>query len=435
MAGFITRVKNNLVHAWNIFTEENYRDGYYGGGSSFGMRPERGRTTSSNERTIIGSIYTRLAMDVSDVQLRHVRLDEDERFVENIRSGLDDCLVTEANMDQAGRQFRQDMAYTLFELGVIAIVPVDTTFNPDVTAGFDVRSLRIGEITAWFPESVRVMVYNEKKGYREEITLPKKFVAIIENPLYMVMNEPNSTLKRLQRKLALLDITDDQNSSGKLDMIIQLPYTIRSEARRQQAEQRRQDIEFQLKGSQYGIAYADGTEKITQLNRPAENNLLKQIEYLTAQLYNQLGLTVEVMDGTADEATMNNYFVRTIDPMLDAMAEAMKRAFLSKTARTQGQSIEWFRNPFKLVGMADIAEIGDKFVRNRIATGNDIRQAIGWKPIKDPAADKLINPNMPDNKQLMPAGTRRLELPPAPPELKQLTRTGGSSQNGSEAGR
>lgn len=426
----LTRLKTGLKHAWNAFTDPDGQHGTYNGGFNYGGRPDRTRMAYGNERSIIGSIINHIAVDVSEVPIRHVRLDDEERYLEDIRSGLNDCLKVEANIDQGGRQFRQDVAQTVLEKGVAAIVPVETTVNPATTGGFDIKSLRVGEIIAWYPDRVRIALYNERSGQREEITLLKRFVAIVENPLYTVMNEPNSTLQRLIRKLNLLDTSDEAIASGKLDMIIQLPYVIKSEARRQQAEQRRKDIEFQLKGSQYGIAYTDGTEKITQLNRPAENNLLKQIEYLTALLYNQLGLTEAVMNGTADEAAMNNYFYRTIDPLLDAISEAMARAFLTKTARTQGQSVQWYRNPFKLVSMQDMAEIGDKFVRNRIATSNDMRTAIGWKPAKDPAADKLTNPNMPDDKQLGPA-RRPLELEPAPSESPpQLIETGGNRQNG-----
>jgi len=436
----IARLKTSLQHAWNAFTEENLRGGDYTGGYSYGGRPDRMRVSYSSERSIIGSIYTRLAIDVAEVMIRHVRLDEDERYIGNVRSGLDDCLTVEANTDQAGRHFRQDMAYSTFEKGVIAVVPVETSVNPNSTGGYDIKSLRVGEVTAWFTDRVRVLLYNEKTGIREEITLPKKFVAIIENPLYTVMNEPNSTLQRLIRKLNLLDGVDEATSSGKLDMIIQLPYVIKSEARRQQAEQRRKDIEFQLKGSQYGIAYADGTEKITQLNRPSENNLLKQIEYLTAQLYNQLGLTEAVMNGTADEAAMKNYFIRTIDPMLDAITEALRRTFLTKTARTQGQSIEYYRNPFKLVPMGELADIADKLSRNEIASPNDIRQAIGWKPSKDKRADELRNSNMPQQMPLSPTevtpGKQPPQLEPARPLRKPLMiETGGNSQNGRDSDR
>lgn len=426
----LSRLKTSLQHAWNAFTTDINSANQNHGGFNYGGRPDRIRMAFGNERSIIGSIITRIAIDVSEVPIRHVRVDDEERYVEDIKSGLNDCLKVEANMDQGGRQFRQDIAQTVLEKGVVAIVPVDTTVNPVTSGGFDIRSLRVGEVIAWFPDSVRVMLYNERSGMREEITLPKRFVGIVENPLYTVMNEPNSTYQRLIRKLNLLDNVDEQNSSGKLDMIIQLPYVIKSEARRQQAEQRRKDIEFQLKGSQYGIAYTDGTEKITQLNRPVENQLLDEIKYFTDMLFNQLGLTEAVMNGTADEAAMNNYFFRTIDPILDAISEAMRRAFLTKTARTQGHSVEWYRNPFKLVAMEQLAEIGDKFVRNRIATGNDIRTAIGWKPAKDPSADKLTNPNMPDDKQLGPA-KRPLELEPAPSESPpQLIETGGNRQNG-----
>lgn len=426
----LARLKTSLQHAWNAFTTDPNPSGGYNGGFNYGGRPDRVRMSYMNERSIIGSIYTRLAIDISEVALRHVRLDDEDRYVEDVKSGLNDCLKVEANIDQGGRQFRQDVAQTVLEKGVCAIVPVDTTVNPATTGGFDIKSLRVGEVLAWYPDRVRVMLYNERSGMREEVTLLKRFVAIVENPLYTVMNEPNSTLQRLIRKLNLLDGADEQVASGKLDLIMQLPYVIRSEAKRAQAEQRRKDIENQLRGSQYGIAYTDGTEKITQLNRPVENNLLTQIEYLTALLYNQLGLTEAVMNGTADEAAMNNYFFRTIDPVLDAISEAMRRAFLTKTARTQGQSVEYYRNPFKLVAMKDMGEIADKFVRNRIATGNDIRTAIGWKPAKDAAADKLINPNMPDDKQLTPA-KRPLELEPAPSESSpQLIETGGNRQNG-----
>jgi len=417
--GVLSRLKNSIQHAWNAFTDENYRDASYAGGYSYGGRQDRVQLTYSNERSIIASILTRLSIDLAAVDIRHVRLDSSGRYLEDIISGLNDCLTLEANMDQGATHFRQDMAMSLFDKGVVAIVPVDTTINPAQSGGFDVQSLRVAEIVAWYPDKVRVSLYNEKKGYREEITLLKKFVAIVENPLYAVMNEPNSTLQRLIRKLNMLDAVDEQSSSGKLDMIIQLPYVIKSEARRQQAEQRRKDIEFQLKGSRYGIAYTDGTEKITQLNRPAENNLLKQIEYLTAMLYSQLGLTEEVMNGTADEKAMINYYNRTIKPVLRAVTESMRRAFLTKTARTQGQSILFFRNPFELVPMEQVAEIADKFTRNEILTSNEIRQGIGFKPAKDPKADKLQNSNMPQP-------STPSESPPP-----QLVGTGGDSQNGS----
>jgi len=343
-----------------------------------------------------------LSIDVSSVDIRHVRLNDEEQYVEDIDSGLNNCLTLEANIDQAARAFRQDIAKAMFTQGTAAIVPVDTTIDPTISGGFDVKTLRVGEIVTWYPRHVRVSVYNDRTGRREEIILEKRFVAVVENPLYDVMNEPNSTLQRLIRKLSLLDTVDEASSSGKLDIIIQLPYAIKSEARRTQAEQRRTDMEFQLKGSKYGIAYADSTEKITQLNRPAENNLLKQIELLTDQLYSQLGLTPDVMNGTANEQTMLNYNNRTIEPILAAIAGAMKRTFLTKTARSQKQSVEYFRNPFRLVPIGDIAEIADKFTRNEIMSSNEMRAVIGIKPSKDPKADELRNSNMPQPDQMGP---------------------------------
>lgn len=391
-------IGSRLKHAWNAFIDEDKEHrihAYEEYGSSYGYRPDRVRMITTNERSIVTSIYTRLSIDVASVGIRHVRLDEEDRFIDVIDSGLNNCLTVEANIDQAARAFRQDIAATLFDKGVAAIVPVDTTVNPALSGGFDIKTLRVGDIVQWYPKHVKINLYNEATARREEIVLEKKFVAIVENPLYSIMNEPNSTLQRLIRKLSLLDIVDEQSSSGKLDLIIQLPYVIKSEARRQQAEQRRKDIEFQLKGSQYGIAYTDGTERITQLNRPAENNLLKQVEYLTALLYGQLGLTQEIMNGTADEKTMLNYNNRTIEPVLDAIVEAMRRAFLTKTARSQRQTINYFRDPFKLVPVNDIAEIADKFTRNEILSSNEIRSVIGFQPSKDPKADKLQNSNMP----------------------------------------
>jgi len=435
MATMFSRFKSNLKHAWNAFNDVGYRDANYAGGYSYGNRQDRTRLTYSNERSIHSSILTRLSIDVSGAEIRHVRLDDDRRYSEDIDSGLNYCLTVNPNLDQGARHLRRDLALTLFDKGTAAIVPVDTTLNPSISGGFDIQSLRVGEIVAWYPDKIRVSLYNEKKGLREEITVEKKYTAIVENPLYDVMNEPNSTLQRLIRKLNMLDAVDEQSSSGKLDMIIQLPYVIKSEARRQQAEQRRKDIEFQLKGSQYGIAYTDGTEKITQLNRAVDNNLLKQIEYLTALLYSQLGLTEEVMNGTANEATMNNYYERTIEPVLDAIVEAMIPAFLTKTAWSQKQSIMYFRNPFKLVPMTELAEIADKFTRNEILTSNEIRGAIGFRPSKDPKADKLVNSNMPQEstRAINPTNVprRQLELPPSPPELRdvKLERIGGS-QNG-----
>lgn len=388
-----------LKHAWNVFSNQEARNkarpyGYYGSGTS-GRRPDRARLLIPNERSIISSIMTRLSIDVASVDMRHVRTDDQNRYLDDIDSGLNNCLTVEANLDQAARAFRQDAAMTLFDRGVCALVPVDTTINPEQTGGFDILTLRVGEVVQWFPHHVRLSVYNEDSGQREEITLMKTAVAIIENPLYSVMNEANSTLQRLLHKLNLLDVVDEQSASGKLDIIIQLPYVIKSEARRQQAEQRRKDIEFQLKGSQYGIAYTDGTEKITQLNRPAENNLMSQVEFLVEMLYGQLGLTEEVMNGTADEKAMLNYWNRTIEPVLTAMVEAMRRTFLTKTARTQKQTVAFFRDPFRLVPIENIAEIADKFTRNEIMSSNEMRQVVGLAPHKDPKADQLVNSNMP----------------------------------------
>lgn len=390
-------IRDRLTHAWNAFLniDQDGEQTTYSSGVTYGTRPDRTRLTVSNERSLISSIYTRLGIDVASVDIRHVRLDENNRYLEDVDSGLNNCLTVEANLDQAARAFRQDIAMTLFNCGVAAIVPVDTTVSPVNSGSFDIKTLRVGEIVEWKPRHVKVDLYNEDRGRREQITLEKKFVAIVENPLYAVMNETNSTLQRLIRKLNLLDSVDEQTSSGKLDLIIQLPYVVKSEARRQQANQRREDIEFQLKGSKYGVAYTDGTEKITQLNRPVENNLLKQVEMLTALLYVQLGLTPEVMNGTADEATMLNYNNRTIEPIVASVIEAMKRVFLTKTARSQKQSIMGFRDPFKLVPITEIAEIADKFTRNEVLTANEIRQGMGVKPSQDPKADELRNSNMP----------------------------------------
>jgi len=394
MAGFGARLK----HAWNAFAGQNTasdQEFFASTPVSYGPRPDRTRTRFSNERSIISSIYTRVSIDCAQNDIRHVRLDSENRYKEDIDSGLNNCLTLEANIDQAPRAFKQDIVMSMLDKGVCAIVPIDTTISPTESGSFDILSMRVGEIVGWFPKHVKVSVWNENKARREEIVLDKKTVAIVENPLYSVMNEPNSTLQRLIRKLNLLDTVDEQSSSGKLDLIIQLPYVIKSEARRQQAEQRRSDIEFQLKGSQYGIAYTDGTEKITQLNRPAENNLLAQVEYLTKMLYGQLGLTEEVMNGTADEAAMLNYTNRTIEPIMTAVVEAMRRTFLTKTGRTQKQSIEFFHDPFKLVPLGQIADIADKFSRNKIMTPNELRGVIGQKPSKDPSANKLENANMP----------------------------------------
>lgn len=397
----MSRVGEALRHTWNAFASqtETIQDRVYAPyfGASGNVRNDRVRINLSNERSIISSIFTRISIDAAAVDVRHVRTDDQRRFLSEIDSGLNNCLTLEANIDQAARQFRQDIMLTLFDKGVCALVPVDTSIDPIQSGGYDILTMRVGEVVSWFPQHVRVSVYNEVRGVREEITLPKKLVAIIENPLYNVMNEPSSTLQRLIRKLNLLDSVDEEVASGKLDLIIQLPYTIRSEARRQAAEQRRKDIEFQLSGSKYGIAYADATEKITQLNRPAENNLLTQIEMLTDQLYIQLGLTPEVMNGTADEKAMINYYNRTIEPLLTALVESMRRNFLTKTARSQRQWILFFRDPFKLVPISEVAEIADKFTRNEITSSNEIRQGIGMKPSQDPKADQLVNSNMPQS--------------------------------------
>ena len=367
------------------------------GGLSYGSRPDRLKQASGTmgERSIITSIYTRIGIDVASIQIRHVRLDDQGRFKENIDSGLNNCLTVETNVDQGSRDFRQDIAMTLCSEGFLAIVPVDTSLNPAHSSSYDILTMRVGKIVAWHPRRVRVSVYNDRTGLREEIMVSKENVAIVANPLYAIMNEPNSTLQRLVRKLNLLDSVDEASASGKLDLLIQLPYVIKSEARRQQAEQRRDDIEDQLRGSKYGIAYTDGTEKITQLNRPAENNLMAQVEYLTTMLYGQLGITEEVLNGTADEKTMLNYWNRTIEPIVAAVTEAMHRVFLSKTARSQNQAIRFFRDPFRLVPIENIAEIADKFTRNEIMTSNEFRQVVGMVPSSDPKADELVNSNMP----------------------------------------
>lgn len=426
MAGIGTKLK----HAWNAFATDEVSDPFHSFSSmgvSYGTRPDRARMRYSNERSIISSIYTRLGIDIAGVDIKHVRLDPNGRYAGDILSGLNNCLTLEANVDQAATAFRQDIAMTLFDEGVLAIVPVDTSINPDTSGGYDIKTMRVGKIVQWMPRHVRVNLYNDVKGVREEVVLSKTNVAIVENPLYAVMNETNSTLQRLIRKLNLLDAVDEASSSGKLDLIIQLPYVIKSEARRQQADQRRQDIEFQLKGSQYGIAYTDGTEKITQLNRPSENNLLGQVTYLTQMLYGQLGLTEEIMNGTADEKAMLNYNNRTIAPILTAITEAMKRSFLTQTARSQLQSIMYFRDPFKLVPITQIAEIADKFSRNEILSSNEIRAVIGIQPSSDPKADELRNSNMPaPAAQVAPkVSTPSGSSVPQPPIQE------GVSQNGS----
>ena len=384
---------SRLKHAWNAFTgniQMNYRDL----GMSYPYRADRPRMSRGNERSIVTSVYNRIALDVAALNVQHVRLDENGRFLSVIDDGLNNCLTLEANVDQTARSFIQDVVISMFDEGSVAIVPVDTTTDPDVSGSYDIQSLRVGQILDWYPQYIRTRVYNEQTGRKEDIVVPKSAVAIIENPLYAVINEPNSTMQRLIRKLNLLDVIDEQSGSGKLDLIIQLPYVIKTEARRQQAENRRKDIESQLSGSKYGIAYTDGTEHITQLNRSVNNNLMSQIEYLTSMLYSQLGITQSILDGTADEKTMLNYNNRTIEPIISAIVDEMKRKFLTKTARSQRQSISFFRDSFKLVPANEIAEIADKFTRNEIMTSNEIRQVVGMKPSDDPRADELRNKNL-----------------------------------------
>ena len=385
---------SRLRHAWNTFLSRDPLSYRYSFGPSYSYRPDRPIFSRGNERSIVTSVYNRIALDVSSMTIQHVRLDENDRFKEVIESGLNNCLNLEANIDQTGRAFVQDIVMSMLDEGCVAIVPVDTTFNPKETGSFDISTMRTGKILEWYPQHVKVRVYNDRKGEKEEILVPKSTVAIVENPFYSVMNEPNSTMQRLIRKLNLLDAIDEQSGSGKLNLIIQLPYVIKTAARRQQAEERRKDIEEQLSGSKYGVAYTDGTEHVVQLNRPVDNNLMSQIEYLTSMLYSQLGLTQGIMDGSADEKTMQNYYTRTIEPILSAIVDEMKRKFLTKTARSQKQSILFFRDPFKLVPVGEIAEISDKMTRNEIMTSNEIRQKIGMKPSTDPKADELRNSNL-----------------------------------------
>ena len=388
--GFIDR----LQHGWNAFMNKDPTRGYYDTGPGYSYRPDRPRLTRGNERTIVTSIFNRIALDVAALNITHCKVDENGRYVSSIDSSLNNCLNLEANLDQTGRAFIQDVVISMFDEGCVAVVPVDTSIDPEISGSYNVESMRTGKILEWYPKHVKVRVYNENTGIKEDIKLPKSSVSIIENPLFAVVNEPNSTLQRLMRKLALLDVVDEQTSAGKLDMIIQLPYTIKSEARRTQAEARRKDIEMQLTNTKYGIAYVDATEKITQLNRPLENNLMKQIEYLTNMLYSQLGITQTILDGTADEQTLLNYHSRTIEPIASAIVDEMKRKFLTKTARTQKQTITFFRDPFKLVPVNNIADIADKFTRNEVLTSNEIRQIIGFKPSSDPKADELRNSNL-----------------------------------------
>jgi hypothetical protein len=407
--------KDRLAHAFNAFKSRDEKIvAPFEYGAQYGARPYQPRMNASSERTMLNMVYTRIGIDVASVDMSHVILDANNRYLRTVDSGLNNCLTVEANIDQGATAFRQDIAMSLMEEGTIAIVPVDTSLDPDYSTGFDIRTLRVGKIVAWYPKYVRVNLWNDETGAFEEVVVSKKVAAIVENPLYAVMNEPNSTLKRLIRKLDLLDVIDEQAGSGKLDMIIQLPYTIKTETKRAQAEQRRSDLEMQLKSSKFGIGYTDSTEKITQLNRPIENNIMEQVKYLTEMLYGQLGLTPEILNGTATEATMLNYNNRTVEPILTAISEAMKRTFLTKTARSQKHSIKFFRDPFKLVPISQIAEIADKFTRNEITSSNEIRQAIGMKPSGDPKAEELRNSNMP----IADTGAA-----PAPTDLGELDAT------------
>lgn len=412
-------LSTRLAHAWNAFTSRDPTQ-YIITGPGYSSRPDRPRLSRGNEKSIATSIFNRIALDVSSVNIKHCRLDKNGRYVEDIDSGLNNCLNLEANKDQTGRAFIQDVVLSMLDEGCVALVPVETTIDPKSSNSYQIDSMRTGKITEWYPDMVRVRLYNDRTGEKEEILLPKNQVAIIENPLYAVVNEYNSTMQRLIRKLSLLDVTDEQTASGKLDLIIQLPYVIKTEARREQVERRRKDIINQLSGSQYGIAYTDGTEKITQLNRSLENNLLKQVEYLTNMVYSQLGITQSVLDGTADEKTMLNYMNRTVEPIISAIVDELKRKFLTKTARSQLQSIVYFRDPFRLVPVNDIAEIADKFTRNEIMTSNEIRQIVGMQPSKDPKADKLVNSNISQAKQDMSQTSSATEA----------YEEGGYSQNG-----
>lgn len=394
-------LKERFQKAWNAFLNRDRTDDYVYQDYGFQtyIRPDRPRFSLGNERTIVTAIFNRIALDVASANINHVRTDEEGKFLEIINSSLNSCFNLEANIDQTGRAFVQDIVMSMMDEGVVAMVPVDTIGDPLLTTSYDIETMRTGKIIGWFPKHVKVNVYNDRNGQREDITLPKSMVGIVENPLYAVVNEPNSVLQRLLRKLNLLDFIDEQNSSSKLNMIIQLPYTVKTELRQKQAERRRKAVEDQLVDSKYGIAYIDGTEKITQLNRPLENNLMSQIEYLTKMLYSQLGINEDILNGTADEKAMTNYYTRTIEPIISAISDEAKRKFLTKTARTQGQSIMFFRDPFKLVPVTEVASIADSFTRNEILSSNEIRQIIGRKPSKDPAADELRNKNLNKSKE------------------------------------
>ena len=399
-------IGSRLKHAWNAFFNKDPTPVSWDRGSIYTYRPDRPRLTKGNERSIVNAIYNRISLDVSSLIMKHCKLDGNGRYSEAVKSKLNRCLTIEANIDQTARAFKQDIVMSMLDEGCVAIIPVDTTFNPSVTGSYDIETMRTGKILEWRPYDIKVRVYNEKTGEKEDVVVPKSIAGIIENPLYSVINEPNSTMQRLIRKLNLLDAIDEQSGSGKLDLIIQLPYVIKTDVRRQQAEQRRKDIEMQLSGSKYGIAYTDGTERITQLNRPIENNLMKQIEYLTSMLYSQLGITQAILDGTADEKTMLNYNNRTVEPIASAIVDEMKRKFLTKTAISQQQTIMFFMDPFKLVPVSNLADIADKFTRNEILSSNEVRQIIGMKPSEDPKADQLINKNIaqPNNEEIPAEG-------------------------------
>ena len=414
-------IGSRLKHAWNAFTGNRdptirYRDI----GPSYGIRPDRPRFTGGRERSMVTALFNRMAMDVAAVTIQHVQLDKNGRFESIIKSGLNECLTLSANIDQTGRAFKQDIVMSMLDEGNIAIVPIDTTRDPNDTDSYDIDTMRVGKIIEWYPAHVKVRVYNDRTGRKEDLIMSKRTVAIVENPFFAVINEPNSTMQRLIRKLALLDAIDEQSGSGKLDLIIQLPYVVKTEARRKQAEDRRADIERQLSGSKYGIAYTDGTERITQLNRPVENNLMKQIEFLTSMLYSQLGITQSVMDGTADEATMLNYYTRNTEPILAAIVDSMKRTFLTKTARTQNKSIEFYNDPFKLTPADKLAESANAYTRNGILTPNEFRHIMGFKPSNDPKADQLVNSNVAQSE----------DKPEPNPKAPETTKEGENSQNG-----
>lgn len=412
-------ILDRLQHGWNAFKNNRDPTQSWGTGGSYYSRPDRLRLTNGNDRSIVTSIFNRLALDASSIDIEHVLLDKDGRYIETLDSGLNACLSLEANLDQSGRAFLQDVYMSLFDEGCIAIVPVDTTLDPNNTGSYEIHTMRVGKIVEWRPESIKVNLYNERTGEKEDVWVSKRNAAIVENPFYAVMNQRNSTVSRLARKLALLDAVDEETSSGKLDMIIQLPYQIKTQSRREQAEAKRKDVETQLtSSSKYGIAYIDATDRLIQLNRPLENNLMKHIEYLTSMLFSQLNITQEIMDGRANEETMLNYYNRTIEPVVAAVVDEIKRKFLTKTARTKGQSIMYFRDPFSLVSITKIAEIGDSLTRNEIATSNEMRQTIGWKPSKDPRADELRNKNISDNGR------------PVETQPKETNLVEGESQNG-----